>query len=508
MKSQVRLGWWVVLTIAALTAIRVFVAAGSELFPQEAYYWTYSLHPAWGYYDHPPFVAWVAAAGTALLGHTELGVRLGSIVLWVGTCAALWGTTRLWFGRTEAHWAALLFALLPISAGIGLVLLPDAPLLFCWAAMLLTVSLAVKQSGWWWLPAGVTFGGALLAKYPAAALAPSLILFLMLAPAHRQWLWRAGPWVALVMGLAMFSPVVMWNVEHDWASFQFQISRADGRVDSRWAQAGLFWVLQLAVLSPLVLLLFGVVAKRAWKRGVLCGESAWAFVGAFGLPLFLLFAIVSPNTDSRANWTAPAFLALSMGGAAWLTEKLAAPGALTQRRWRRLVAVGVGFCVLVLLTGYSVIRFGQPWFLGTNQIGGWRALAAEVEQWRREARTRGEVREPFVLGMDRYHLAAIIGFYTQRPDLTVNWYPVGAPGLSYPYWSKSADWRGRNVVAVLRGGSTRQLRVLQRHCAEIGAPQTVQLETASWRKRHYWLVLGRDFQDSCPHVTKLAEARP
>jgi pimeloyl-ACP methyl ester carboxylesterase len=65
MKSQVRLGWWVVLTIAALTAIRLFVAAGSELFPQEAYYWTYSLHPAWGYYDHPPFVAWVAAAKVA-----------------------------------------------------------------------------------------------------------------------------------------------------------------------------------------------------------------------------------------------------------------------------------------------------------------------------------------------------------------------------------------------------------------------------------------------------------
>jgi hypothetical protein len=68
--------------------VRLLVAAGTPLFPDEAYYWEWSRRLAGGYFDHPPAVAWLIAGGTAIAGDTPLGVRLGTLVFvpFVASC--------------------------------------------------------------------------------------------------------------------------------------------------------------------------------------------------------------------------------------------------------------------------------------------------------------------------------------------------------------------------------------------------------------------------------------
>src|SRR3981189_3594988 len=66
--------------IQALVALRLVAAAGPPLTFDEAYYWMWSKHLAFGYYDHPPMVALVIRAGTLIAGDTELGVRLVSFL--------------------------------------------------------------------------------------------------------------------------------------------------------------------------------------------------------------------------------------------------------------------------------------------------------------------------------------------------------------------------------------------------------------------------------------------
>jgi len=53
-----------------------------NLLPQEAYYWNYAQHPAFGYLDHPPMVAWLIKFGTLMFKHSEFGVRFGAFVSW------------------------------------------------------------------------------------------------------------------------------------------------------------------------------------------------------------------------------------------------------------------------------------------------------------------------------------------------------------------------------------------------------------------------------------------
>src|SRR4249920_2366275 len=77
-------GWVVVVTIVAV--LRGLAAVILPVLPEEAYHWCYARHPALGYYDHPPCIAWMIGAGRLLLGDTALGIRLFPWLASIGTC--------------------------------------------------------------------------------------------------------------------------------------------------------------------------------------------------------------------------------------------------------------------------------------------------------------------------------------------------------------------------------------------------------------------------------------
>src|SRR6185503_15225919 len=109
-------------------------------------------------------------------------------LLSLGSSALLFLLVRLWFGRISACWAVLLFNLLPIFIGTGVFAFPDAPLIFFWLLAMFAFSKALGVTGGhaepsqrsgnrvalYWLLSGFAFGGALLSKYTAVMLAPSL----------------------------------------------------------------------------------------------------------------------------------------------------------------------------------------------------------------------------------------------------------------------------------------------------------------------------------------------
>src|SRR2546423_14996910 len=96
--SDARLARDTTLAVLALVALRLVAAAWTPLTFDEAYYWMWSKHLASGYYDHPPGVAAVIRLGTMIAGDTELGVRLGSILLALPMSWAVYRTAPILFG--------------------------------------------------------------------------------------------------------------------------------------------------------------------------------------------------------------------------------------------------------------------------------------------------------------------------------------------------------------------------------------------------------------------------
>ena len=83
------IAWYAAVAVIAIaTLLRVLVGARLPLVPDETYYWEWSRHLSFGYFDHPPMLAWSIRIGTAIFGDHPIGVRVLPIVC--GAAAALW----------------------------------------------------------------------------------------------------------------------------------------------------------------------------------------------------------------------------------------------------------------------------------------------------------------------------------------------------------------------------------------------------------------------------------
>ena len=180
--------------IALLTVLRLVAAALLPLSADEAYYWIWSQHLAPGYYDHPPVIAFVIRAGTLLFGATSFGVRIGGIVLSVLASVFVWraGTILLKSADAGAR-ACLLFNLTLMISVETLSATPDGPAVVTSAAVLYALAKADETGkGAWWLAVGIAAGLGLLSKYTAFFLGAGIVVWLLLSPKARAWLFT--PW--------------------------------------------------------------------------------------------------------------------------------------------------------------------------------------------------------------------------------------------------------------------------------------------------------------------------
>src|SRR5262249_41713826 len=104
---------------------------------------------------------------------------------------------------------------------------PDiAAILFSVAMFWSLVRLAQSGDGRWWLLAGLFAGLSLLSKFTAVMFLPAVVAFPLVPDWRRRWLTSPYPYLAALIAILVFSPVLIWNAQHDWASFRFQLVRA------------------------------------------------------------------------------------------------------------------------------------------------------------------------------------------------------------------------------------------------------------------------------------------
>jgi len=218
---------FVIFALIGMAILVKLVYVGSlDLVPEEAYYWQYAQRPALGYLDHPVMVAWGILAGTTLFGDTELGVRVFTLLCWLVTAGFMAGLTRDLFGKKCAPAAFVLTCLLPYTFVFGLFATPDAPMMASWAGALFYFQRAtIGDCRRAWVGFGVCMGLGMLSKYSMVLLAPAALLFLILDKPSRKWFLRPDPYLAILWSLLIFSPVLIWNFQHDWASFAYQTER-------------------------------------------------------------------------------------------------------------------------------------------------------------------------------------------------------------------------------------------------------------------------------------------
>ncbi|WP_254721829.1 ArnT family glycosyltransferase [Kovacikia minuta] len=104
----------------------------------EGYYYLYTHHPDWSYFDHPLMVAFTTGFGPWLTGVVSpFTIRLGTLLLHTGALLLLYLTSVRLFSNRAGLITLAIATLIPIFlVGFGVLTLPDSPLIFFWTATL------------------------------------------------------------------------------------------------------------------------------------------------------------------------------------------------------------------------------------------------------------------------------------------------------------------------------------------------------------------------------------
>ncbi len=449
--AEARLASRAAMVILVVTVFRLMWLAREPypLYGDEAQYWTWAQALDWGYYSKPPLIGWLIALTTSLVGDNEFGVRIAAPVIHAVIALMLSDLGRRLFDARTGAWAGALYVTLPAVSLSSVLMSTDVPLLFFWTAGVVSLQRALEPGGHkWWLGVGFALGLGLLSKYAMATFIVSAGLYLALSDKHRAVLRTRWPWMALVLGLAIFSPNVLWNAEHDWLS-----ARHTG--DNANLQADLFHPLKLAefvgtqfgVFGPLLfgLLLFLLLVRL---RPLARDDRMWLLT-AFALPQLLVIAVVALLSRAHANWAATAYVTATVLVVAWIraapTLRLVLP-----------VSLGLHVAAAVVMYGYhdgaraagiELTRATDPF----HRLRGWNYLGNAVAAQLRE-------NPGAVLMTDDRMLFAEMAFYVRPRPMQVAWRWKERPTDQYQLTTDLLSVGNRPILYLTENPDPRDVR--------------------------------------------------
>jgi 4-amino-4-deoxy-L-arabinose transferase-like glycosyltransferase len=364
----------VIALVVAMTTLRVIYASVTDLRTDEAYYWTWSKEHALSFLDHPPMIAWFIRFGTAIFGDTNFGVRFAGVLAMLVTQLLLADIVR----RVTRDVRAVMLAVLMSEAALyyGLLMAKVAPdvALIPFAVAMLWALVRLSESGdaRWWLAAGIFAGLALLSKFTIVMWLPAVLAFMLVPDWRGRWITSPMPWVAALIAVALFLPVLLWNAGHDWASFRFQSVRATATHELSLRTVGEFVGLQFGLVGFILLpVVLSGVALTAWRgyrrRDAVAILLSTCVIVPFGYFFWKSLTLRVGDTWPMFLWPA-GFAAAAINLAVLPREGWSSRLIKSANGWAKAAIVsGIAFVVLVFL--YSV---ASPWnFIGkADPIGG------------------------------------------------------------------------------------------------------------------------------------------
>ena len=460
---------WLEATVPALTQLTVFLGLiliirlialffnGTDLFFDEAQYWSWGKEPAFGYYSKPPLIAWIIGATTKLCGDSTFCVRLPAPILHTVTAVVVFYIGRHLISSVAGLLAALTFATLPGISLSSSLISTDVPLLLCWAVALAAYVRLLEQPGW--LPAimlGLALGIGLNAKYAMIFFALCAAVHIAVTPPARRLLADPRLWVACLIGALLIAPNMAWNLSNSFATFAHTAENAKWGGSLLNIGKGLeFAGSQLGVFGPILFVAMVQIAVRAWREGL---PETERLLLAFTLPVLLIITAQAFVSRAHANWAAVSYVA----GTLLVTSALL---RLDQGRWLGR-SMALHLAVLALLGAglagsgrFTLPGIGDPF----ARLLGWKELAGETERTLELARTAGR---PFqaVFADDRSITAELLYYMRAEPTPVRAWREDGRPRDHYEL---TRPFKDPAQVPALLVSVRRDAKAITKHFAKV-----------------------------------------
>lgn len=446
------------LALIVVTVVHFFYLSAVPLSGDEAYHWEWSRHLALSYYDHPPMTAWLIALSTWLFGTSLSSVRLPALFSMTVSFIFLYLLIRDMFeDKRLAALAGALALVLPIYTIGSIIITTDPPLgLFYTIYIYSFYQAACREKKSYWYLSGAAFGAAMLCKFIAYLIIPAAFFFLVSSPNRRHWLKRKEPYLAFVIGVIVFSPVVYWNMFHGWSTFLFNFAARHSEARFGFGHLGEFFAGQMMTASPVIFLLGIAAAAWAGLRGFFKKDENLLFLFMFSALSLGFFGFIGLFERVSLHWTALAYYTFlaSIAALNYHAKRL-------KKAVNIITAIGIALALLMdagihlvalkphILTydyTYSKWKGGR---ISTNKLKdfyGWEEMGKRVKAEYETLKRFG----PAFIATPTYTMSGLVAFYTpERP--MVRWMGLGyegVNGLNYKYWDDFSLLKGQNAVFV------------------------------------------------------------
>lgn len=276
--------------------VNLVQAAFMDLHADEAYYWMYSKFLDWGYFDHPPMVAFFIKIGDSI-AHSALSLRFVTVISTTLAIYVLWKTLSARLKNIRLF--VLLISSLLVFHMYGFITTPDAPLLLFIVLFFYAYQHYVKADSYKWaVILALIIACLLYSKYHAI-----LILFFTVI-SNLKLFKRPSFWLIIAIAFLAFLPHVWWQVQNNYPSFYYHI--IDRSADAYQFEFSYQYILgQLALAGPL--------AGWYLYRSAAIKKSDDLFIRAllfnfFGI--FIFFFLSTFKGRVEAHWTLPGMVCL------------------------------------------------------------------------------------------------------------------------------------------------------------------------------------------------------
>ncbi|MHB1111516.1 MAG: ArnT family glycosyltransferase, partial [Devosia sp.] len=357
---------------------KLVVLAATPVFMDEAYYWLWGQHPALSYFDHPPLTAWLQGLSATVLGWNVVGMRAAVVLTLFGDLwlLSLFARSLMPAAASETFWrSTILFLATPVFFGLTGLALPDHVLVFFGLAALygfhrFLLDWRAGRSAYPYLYlGGLALGLAVLSKYNGALLGAGFVAFLVFSRTYRPLLRDKHLYFALSIAILMQAPVLIWNAQHGFASFDFILGSRHGGQSNAAALSGLIGFLggMAGLLGPFLLL---ALARLLLARGEVlpaCGLGRAVFWVSSAVILG-----ASLLTDVLFHWNLVAYIGVLPFLAFHVRERWALFGQILYG----LIAAALAFVNYAIVPVMALVSFTDQ---TTAWSYGWDEAAPRVE---------------------------------------------------------------------------------------------------------------------------------
>lgn len=283
----------------------VLVSSSFFILPYEDsyYYWDWSRHLALSYFDGSPLIAYSMHLFTWIFGNTIYAINLLGVVSIYLTLFFIYKTTALAFNKQAALNACLLWLLSPLVINYLFIWVTyDNPLNLFWAATIyfFVRYIKYKKTTDIYLLGG-SVGLLLLSKYTGIVLLIALLLFIIVVPRYRVLFKNKHFYGAIFVAVLITSPVLVWNYQHHWASFYYQLT---AHTASTWSWENVTSYLGIAIGNYNVLLFLPIYALfRSYKASK--QNDVVVLLNFISLTFLLFFLYQACDHGISKHWLVP-----------------------------------------------------------------------------------------------------------------------------------------------------------------------------------------------------------